>query len=75
MFTRKVATENKISQLSVCNIFKKHRFYLYKRSSIARRILNHYVLVSGGGVRVSDVTGGYDVTWEGETGSSSLPIN
>jgi len=28
--TRKVATENKISQSSVCNIFKKHRFHPYK---------------------------------------------
>jgi len=25
-------------------------------SSITRRVLDHYVLVSGGGVRVSDVT-------------------
>jgi len=28
--TRKVATKNEVSQLSVCNILKKHRFYLYK---------------------------------------------
>jgi len=28
------------------------------QSSITRRVLDHYVLVSGGGVRVSDVTRG-----------------
>jgi len=30
MSTRKVATENKVSQSSVCNILKKHRFHPYK---------------------------------------------
>jgi len=33
-----------------------------KASNIITPILDHYVLVSGGGVRVSDVTRGYDVT-------------
>jgi len=30
MSTRKVATENEVSQSSVCNILKKHRFHPYK---------------------------------------------
>jgi len=30
-------------------------------SSIARRVLDHYVLVNGGGVHVSDVTRGEGV--------------
>jgi len=29
--TRKVATENEVSQSSVCNILKKHRFHLCKK--------------------------------------------
>jgi len=33
----------------------------YHESSIVRPVLDHYVLVSGGGVRVSDVTRGHDV--------------
>jgi len=38
--------------------------YKSRPSRVARRVLDHYVLVSGGGVRVSDVTRGYDVTRE-----------
>jgi len=44
----------------------------YNISSIARPVLTHYVLVNGGGVRVSDVTrmgvwrheGGHDIMGE-----------
>jgi len=36
--TRKVATENKISQLSVCNILKKHRFHPYKMLYVQKLI-------------------------------------
>jgi len=36
-------------------------YYGYKTSNITRPVLDHYVLVSGGGVRVSDVTHGEGV--------------
>jgi len=36
-------------------------------SSIVRPVLDHYTVMSGESVRVSDVTRGYDVTWEGES--------
>jgi len=43
-------------------VFTSKRIYIYKRTSrVARPILNYDVLVSGGGVRVSDVTRGEGV--------------
>jgi len=38
---------------------------MFSGSSITTPILDHYVLVNGGGVRMSDVTRGYDVTQGG----------
>jgi len=41
--------------------FAIKQLYVYDCSSIVRRVLDHYVLVSGGGIRVSDVTRGEGV--------------
>jgi len=41
------------------------RLKMLNISSIARPVLTHYVLVSGGGVRVSDVTRGGGMTSRG----------